>query len=171
MDVNSKSDNGTNGNGGGRAPEGDATYVPPVAGNSVSLADRLASGREAARSTRPNGNHPRSGADHAFPPTNDPATSKPEPLKPTIPIKKTVTNDYLISLEDGKKYKTLKRHLALQGLTPDAYRQKWNLPDNYPMVAPAYSARRSELAKKLGLGRKPAAKKPVAKRGRPKASR
>ncbi len=80
MDVNSKSDNGTNGNGGGRAPEGDAAYVPPVAGSPVSLADRLASGREASRSTRPNGNNAKSGAD-AFPPTNDPATSKAEPRR------------------------------------------------------------------------------------------
>jgi UPF0755 protein len=80
VDVNSKSDNGTNGNG-GRAPDGDAAYVPPVAGGSVSLADRLASGREAARSTRSNGNHGKPGADHAFPPTNDPATSKAEPRR------------------------------------------------------------------------------------------
>jgi UPF0755 protein len=82
VDVNSKSDNGTNGNGGRRAPEGDAAHVPPVAGSSVSLADRLASGREAARPTRPNGNSAKSGAD-AFPPTNDPATSKTEPRRIT----------------------------------------------------------------------------------------
>ena len=81
MDVNSKSDNGTNGNGGGRPPEGNTSYVPPVAGSAVSLADRLASGREAARSTQPNGNHAKAGTDHAFPPTNDPATSKAEPRR------------------------------------------------------------------------------------------
>ncbi len=79
MDVNSKSDNGTNGNG-GRAPEGDAAQVPSDAGNPASLADRLASGREAARSTRPNGN-PKLAADYAFPPSNDPATAKPEPRR------------------------------------------------------------------------------------------
>ena len=78
--MNSKSDNGTNGNGGGRTPDGDTAYVPPVAG-SVSLADRLASGREAARSTPPNGNHAKPGGDQAFPPTNDPATSKAEPRR------------------------------------------------------------------------------------------
>jgi UPF0755 protein len=81
VDVNSKSGNGTNGNGGGPTPEGGTGYVPPVAGSPVSLADRLASGREAARSTRPNGNHAKPGADHAFPPTNDPATSKAEPRR------------------------------------------------------------------------------------------
>ena len=97
--------------------------------------------------------------------------SSPEPLKPSIPIKKTVTHEYLVSLEDGNKYKTLKRHLTRRGLTPDEYRAKWGLPSDYPMTAPGYSEHRSELAKKLGLGRKPAAKKPVAKRGRPKASR
>ena len=94
-----------------------------------------------------------------------------EPLKPHIPIKKTVTREYLVSLEDGNKYKTLKRHLTRRGLTPEEYRAKWGLPSDYPMTAPGYSEHRSELAKKLGLGRKPAAKKPVAKRGRPKASR
>lgn len=83
-------------------------------------------------------------------------------LTPHMPIKKTVTADYIISLEDGKRYQTLKRHLAGAGLTPDEYRAKWSLPADYPMVAPAYSARRSELAKELGLGRKPASK-PVAK--------
>lgn len=80
-----------------------------------------------------------------------------------MPIKQTITADYIISLEDGKQYQTLKRHLGIIGLTPDEYRAKWSLPSDYPMVAPSYSARRSELAKKLGLGRKPGAQ-PVAKR-------
>lgn len=93
----------------------------------------------------------------------------PQPLKPPVPIKKSVTDEYLISLEDGKKYKSLKRHLTTRGLTPDEYRQKWNLPSSYPMVAAGYSARRSALAKKLGLGRKPAAAKSAAKRIRKKA--
>ena len=79
MDVNSKSDNGTNGN--GRTADGDAVYAPPASAGSVSLADRLASGREAARATRSDRNHGKSDADHAFPPTNDPATSKPEPRR------------------------------------------------------------------------------------------
>ncbi|MGF3026536.1 MucR family transcriptional regulator [Methylobacterium aquaticum] len=71
---------------------------------------------------------------------------------PPIPIKKTVTPDHLISLEDGRPYKTLKRHLAGRGLTPDEYRAKWGLPPDYPMVAANYAAQRSQLAKDSGLG-------------------
>lgn len=78
-----------------------------------------------------------------------------EPLRPAVPIKKSVTPDYIISLEDGKQFKSLKRHLATHyGMTPDEYRAKWGLPKDYPMVAANYAARRSELAKSLGLGRK-----------------
>ncbi|WP_379064139.1 MucR family transcriptional regulator [Mesorhizobium sp. UC22_110] len=88
----------------------------------------------------------------------------PEPQKPAISIRKSLTHDYLISLEDGQQYRTLKRHLGKLGLTPEEYRAKWGLPVDYPMVAPAYAAKRSELAKKLGLGRKPG-----TKRGRGKA--
>jgi predicted transcriptional regulator len=81
---------------------------------------------------------------------------KVEPLKPAVPIKRSVTPEYIISLEDGKKFKSLKRHLATHhGLTPDEYRAKWGLPADYPMVAPAYAAARSALAKTMGLGRKP----------------
>ncbi|RWH00172.1 MucR family transcriptional regulator, partial [Mesorhizobium sp.] len=74
--------------------------------------------------------------------------------------------DYIICLEDGKKFKSLKRHLALHGLTPDEYREKWGLARDYPMVAPSYAAQRSTLAKATGLGRKPTAKpvKRAAKR-------
>jgi predicted transcriptional regulator len=75
-----------------------------------------------------------------------------EPLVPAVPVKKSITPDYLISLEDGRKYKTLKRHLGGLGLTPDEYRTKWGLKSDYPMVAPSYAARRSELAKASGLG-------------------
>jgi predicted transcriptional regulator len=86
-----------------------------------------------------------------------PTASVPE-LKPAVPIRKSVTPDYLICLEDGKQFKSLKRHLMTHfQLTPDQYRAKWGLPENYPMVAPAYSATRSTLAKSAGLGRKPAA--------------
>jgi len=92
-----------------------------------------------------------------------PAPVEPEARRPAISIKKSVTPDYLVSLEDGKQYRALKRHLAKLGLTPDEYRAKWGLPKDYPMVAPAYSQRRSELAKKLGLGRKAAPKKVLAK--------
>lgn len=80
-----------------------------------------------------------------------------EPLKPVVPIKKSVTPEYLICLEDGKKLKMLKRHLrTTYNMTPDEYRAKWGLPPDYPMVAPNYAAQRSAFAKKIGLGRKPA---------------
>ena len=77
----------------------------------------------------------------------------PEPQKPAVPVKKSVGPDFIICLEDGKKFKSLKRHLrTAYGLTPQEYREKWDLPADYPMVAPSYAAARSELAKKLGLG-------------------
>ncbi|AWN51115.1 MucR family transcriptional regulator [Methylobacterium sp. 17Sr1-1] len=82
------------------------------------------------------------------------APAEPEPVKlePPVPIRRTVTPDHIISLEDGRPYKTLKRHLAGRGLTPEQYRQKWGLPPTYPMVAERYAAQRSELAKNSGLG-------------------
>ena len=81
---------------------------------------------------------------------------EPEALKPAVPIKKSVMADYIICLEDGKKFKSLKRHLSTRyGLTPDEYRAKWGLATDYPMVAPNYAAARSALAKSMGLGRKP----------------
>jgi predicted transcriptional regulator len=77
-----------------------------------------------------------------------------EPLKPAVPVRKSVTPEYLICLEDGKKLKMLKRHLrSTYNLTPDEYRTKWGLPQDYPMVAPKYAEQRSEFAKKIGLGR------------------
>ncbi len=76
----------------------------------------------------------------------------PAKLEPPVSIKKSLTDDYLISLEDGKQYQSLKRHLAGRGLTPAEYRTKWGLPADYPMVAPAYARKRSELAKSIGLG-------------------
>ncbi len=76
-----------------------------------------------------------------------------EEAKPAIAVKKSVTPDYIICLEDGKKFKSLKRHLRTHyKLTPDEYRTKWGLPHDYPMVAPNYAAARSQLAKKMGLG-------------------
>lgn len=75
--------------------------------------------------------------------------------KPAIPVDQSVHDDYLICLEDGKKFKSLKRHLSSKyNMSPDDYRTKWNLPPNYPMVAPAYAKHRSTLAKRMGLGRK-----------------
>ncbi|WP_298964589.1 MucR family transcriptional regulator [uncultured Methylobacterium sp.] len=84
----------------------------------------------------------------------EPVQAAEKPVPP-VPIRKTVTPDYLISLEDGQRYRTLKRHLAGRGLTPEQYRQKWGLPPDYPMVAANYAAQRSELAKSIGLGQKP----------------
>ena len=86
-----------------------------------------------------------------------------EELKPAIPVKKSVTPEYIICLEDGKKFKSLRRHLMSHyDLTPEAYRTKWKLPADYPMVAPNYAAARSALAKTMGLGRKPASAAPAA---------
>lgn len=87
---------------------------------------------------------------------------------PAVPVKKSITPDHLISLEDGKPYKTLRAHLARLGLTPGAYRAKWGLRSDYPMVAPNYSKARSELARRIGLGSKPASSdaEPSPKRGR-----
>lgn len=73
--------------------------------------------------------------------------------KPAVPVKKSITPDYLVCLEDGKKFKSLKRHLRTRyDMTPEQYREKWGLPHDYPMVAPSYAAERSSLAKQMGLG-------------------
>jgi predicted transcriptional regulator len=77
---------------------------------------------------------------------------------PAVPIRRSIQHDFLVCLEDGKKVTMLKRYLATRhGLTPEEYRKRWGLAKDYPMVAPSYAARRSELAKRIGLGRKPAA--------------
>ena len=87
--------------------------------------------------------------------TGVPVVPEPAPKPtPAVPVRRSVTPDHLISLEDGRKYRTLKRHLAGLGLTPDQYRRKWSLAPDYPMVAPSYARQRSEMAKSLGLGRK-----------------
>lgn len=79
-----------------------------------------------------------------------------EPLKPAISLKKSITPEYIVCLEDGKKFKSLKRHLRTQyNMTPEQYREKWGLSADYPMVAPNYAKHRSTLAKKIGLGTKP----------------
>ncbi|NNM74222.1 MucR family transcriptional regulator [Enterovirga aerilata] len=83
-----------------------------------------------------------------------PMAGGPEKLTRPVSIKKSISPDYLISMEDGRRYKSLKRHLSGRGLTPAQYRLKWGLPSDYPMVAPSYSEHRSQLAKALGLGRK-----------------
>ncbi len=105
------------------------------------------------------------------------AATEPEqkPLVPAVPIRKSVTPDYIVSLEDGRKFKSLKRHLqGSYGMTPDEYRSKWGLPRDYPMVAPNYAKARSDLAKRMGLGRMAGAtpvKKGASGRGRKRAAR
>jgi predicted transcriptional regulator len=91
----------------------------------------------------------------------NPSQPVPEPLpEPAVSIRSSIKNDHIVCLEDGKKLKMLKRHLMTRyGMTPDQYRQRWNLAADYPMVAPAYAEKRRELAKKIGLGRKPAPKR------------
>ncbi|MAS42283.1 MAG: transcriptional regulator [Rhodobacteraceae bacterium] len=90
------------------------------------------------------------------------ASDTPEPVEeliPAVPVKKSVTDEFIICLEDGKKLKMLKRHLkTAYDMTPEDYRAKWGLSADYPMVAPAYARKRQELAKQIGLGRKPKAK-------------
>ncbi len=84
---------------------------------------------------------------------------KKEELKPAVPIRRSVHPDYIICLEDGKKFKSLKRHLRTHyDMSPEEYREKWGLPPDYPMVAPNYAKARSELAKKMGLGQRRKAK-------------
>ncbi len=80
-------------------------------------------------------------------------TTEREELRPAIAVKKSVTPDFIVCLEDGKKFKSLKRHLRTHyNLSPEEYREKWGLPHDYPMVAPNYAAARSQLAKQMGLG-------------------
>jgi predicted transcriptional regulator len=80
------------------------------------------------------------------------AQPQPEAKAPAVTIRRSITPDFLICLDDGKRFKSLRRHLTLLGLTPEQYREKWNLPPDYPMVAPNYAAQRSALAKQFGLG-------------------
>jgi predicted transcriptional regulator len=94
--------------------------------------------------------------------TSGVAESQPAPKEPAVPVKRSITPDYLVCLEDGRKFKSLKRHLRTKyDMSPDEYRSKWGLSKDYPMVAPNYAKARSDLAKQMGLGqggRKPARK-------------
>ena len=92
------------------------------------------------------------------------AAKEPEVLTPAVPIRKSMSPDHLICLDDGRRFKSLRRHLATLGMTPEQYRAKWGLPSTYPMVAPNYAAQRSAVAKNIGLGRmrqKPVAPEPT----------
>ncbi|NGM23878.1 MucR family transcriptional regulator [Roseomonas stagni] len=98
-----------------------------------------------------------------------PVAETQERPQPAVPVKKSITPEYLICLEDGKKLKMLKRHLKTSfNLTPDQYRERWGLPADYPMVAPNYTKHRSSLAKRIGLGTKPRPRPPA--RGRAAAA-
>lgn len=98
--------------------------------------------------------------------TGGTAAAAPVKLIPAVSIKKSVTPDFLISLEDGRQYKSLKRHLRMTyNLTPDDYRMKWGLPKDYPMVAPSYAASRSAIAKQIGFGRGGGRRKATPARG------
>ena len=100
-----------------------------------------------------------SGLGHAV---EAPPAARPEPA---VPVKKSITPEYLVCLEDGKKLKMLKRHLkTAYGMTPEQYRERWGLQPDYPMVAPAYAQHRSSLAKKIGLGTRPRARRGRAAR-------
>lgn len=106
-------------------------------------------------------------------PAAPPPAEKPVPA---VPVKRSVSPDFIISLEDGRRYKSLKRHLSGRGLTPEGYREKWGLPPDYPMVAPNYAKQRSDLAKSMGLGRQrrkeePAAEPAPAANGRRRAAK
>lgn len=94
---------------------------------------------------------------------SQPVAALPEPQTPAVNPKKSVFPDHIVSLEDGRKFKSMKRHLGLLGMTPDQYRAKWGLPRDYPIVAPNYAATRSALAKASGLGRKAAPDAPAKK--------
>jgi predicted transcriptional regulator len=111
------------------------TEIPMVVQQIASSLAAVKSGPEAAQTVE----------------TAEPAPSAPRRLH-SAQVKKSITPDALISFEDGRPYKTLRRHLATRGLTPEQYRKKWGLPFDYPMVAPSYSAARSAMAKSLGLG-------------------
>jgi predicted transcriptional regulator len=92
-----------------------------------------------------------------------------EPQKPAVSVRRSITPDYLICLEDGRSFKSLKRHLSSKyGLTPEGYRAKWDLPSDYPMVAPNYAKVRSDMAKKIGLGSQRKAAAPAKAKGRAK---
>jgi predicted transcriptional regulator len=111
-----------------------------VANNSVAVADLPALVQEVYRSLASLGSQP----------------ALPERLQPAVPVKRSVTPEFIICLEDGKKLKMLKRHLkTAYDMTPEEYRDRWGLPSDYPMVAPNYAEHRSALAKKIGLGTKP----------------
>lgn len=98
-----------------------------------------------------------------------PTALQPEAATPAVSIRKSITPDYLICLDDGLKFKSLRRHLTVLGMTPEQYRAKWKLPADYPMVAANYAAQRSALAKKIGLGQ--SRKSAVVVKGKPSRPR
>jgi predicted transcriptional regulator len=139
--------------------------------NLVELAADIVSAYVANNSVRPADLPELISSVHAALSTTGAQQTQPEaePRTPAVPIKKSIGGDYIICLDDGKKFKSLKRHLRTKyGMTPEQYREKWGLPKDYPMVAPAYAQARSELAKSMGLGQQ--RKKSAGKRGSRKAA-
>ncbi len=135
--------------------------------NLVELAADIVSAYVANNSVRPSDLPELINAVHSALKTtgNQQNQTEAQPLTPAVSIKKSIGQDYIICLDDGKKFKSLKRHLRTKyGMTPEQYREKWGLPKDYPMVAPAYARARSELAKSMGLGQQ--RKKTAAKKGR-----
>jgi predicted transcriptional regulator len=135
--------------------------------NLVELAADIVSAYVANNSVRPSDLPELINAVHSALKTtgNQQNQAEAQPLTPAVSIKKSIGQDYIICLDDGKKFKSLKRHLRTKyGMTPEQYREKWGLPKDYPMVAPAYARARSELAKSMGLGQQ--RKKTAAKKGR-----
>lgn len=130
-----------------------AAYVSNNTLPSGELADVIKSVHATLGSLAGNSNHSTNGSANGVAQPND------APLHPAVAIEASVTPDYIVCLEDGERFKMLRRHLRVRyNLSPDEYRAKWRLPDDYPMVAPNYAARRSEVAKRFGLGRNDAAR-------------
>jgi predicted transcriptional regulator len=129
--------------------------------NSVGI-DQIGSVISSVRRALEDASH---GVDSAAPAASVAPVQEKRP--PAVPVKDSVHDDYIVCLEDGIQARTLKRHLqAAHGLTPQQYREKWNLPKDYPITAPGYSARRSQMAKRLGLGRKVTKGQTAGRRGR-----
>lgn len=136
----------------------DTSTTPDILGLTAQIVSAHVANNEVARDTLPGliNDVYRTLSELGQKPAPEPAAEKPTPA---VPIKKSVFPDHLICLEDGKSLKMLKRHLATAyGMSPEQYRDKWNLPADYPMVAPAYAKHRSSLAKRIGLGTKPRTK-------------
>ncbi len=131
--------------------------IPPSASDLLRLSAEIVSAHVANNAVAPDALPALIRSVHAaLAGVDQPTPAAPDKPQPAVPIKRSVFPDYLVCLEDGAKVKMLKRYLKVRfDLTPEGYRERWGLPRDYPMVAPSYAARRSTIAKELGLGRKP----------------